>query len=187
MKIRDLANVFEALKSGALKAGEILAFEGVYHVECFDSFGNLKWRDVAANKIVNAGLNHILSTEFSGGTQILSAGWYVGLTGATPNPAAADTMASHSGWTEVAAYSQTTRPAWGPGATAAQQVANASAAVFSVNGTTTVGGAFIVSNSTISGTTGTLFSCAVFSQGNKSCSSGDTVNVTYTITAASST
>ena len=173
--------------TGALKTKEILQLGGVFEVECFGPDGALKWRDVATNKIVNAGLNHILGVEFSGTTQVLSAGWYVGLAGSSPTPAAADTMASHSGWTEIAAYSQANRPAWGPGAAASQQVANASAAVFSINGTATVGGAFIVSNNTISGSTGTLFSVAAFSQGNKSCSSGDTVNVTYTITGSSTT
>ncbi len=187
MKIREMANFFKALKSGALKSKEILQMGGVFEVECFDKFGQLKWRDVAVNKIVNAGLNHILSIEFSGGTQVLSAGWYVGLAGSSPTPAAADTMSSHSGWTEIAAYSQANRPAWGPGAASGQQVTNASAAVFSMNGSATVGGAFIVTNNTISGTTGTLFSCAAFSQGNKSCSNGDTVNVTYTITGSSTT
>jgi len=187
IKIRDMANFFRALKSGTLKSKEILQMGGVFDVECFGPDGQLKWRDQAVNKIVNVGLNHILGVEFYGTAQVLAAGWYVGLAGSSPTPAAGDTMASHAGWTEVAAYSQANRPGWGPGAPSSQQVTNASAAVFSINGSTTVGGAFIVTNNMISGTTGTLFSCAAFTQGNKSCSNGDTVNVTYTLTGSSTT
>jgi hypothetical protein len=186
MRIGDLVKFMRALKAGALAARELLTLGGVFEVECFDSEGVLKWRDVAINKIPNAALNSVLGINFHGDAQITA--WYVGLTGATPTGAATDTMASHAGWTEVSAYSQANRPAFTVAAASGQQVTNsASPASFSINGTATVGGAFIVSNSTINGTTGTLFSVAAFSQGNKSCSNGDTVNVTYTLTGASST
>jgi hypothetical protein len=56
----------------------------------------------------------------------------------------------------------------------------ASKAVFTINGTTTVGGAFLTSGSAKSGTTGTLFSAADFSSpGDRSVVSGDILNVTY--------
>jgi hypothetical protein len=56
-----------------------------------------------------------------------------------------------------------------------------SVAVFSVNGTTTVGGAFLTSDNTKGGTTGILFSASDFtSPGDRSVVSGDTLNVTYT-------
>jgi hypothetical protein len=58
-------------------------------------------------------------------------------------------------------------------------------AVFNINATSTVGGAFLTSNSTKSGTTGTLFSAADFqSPGDRSVASGDTLNVTYTLSLA---
>jgi hypothetical protein len=57
----------------------------------------------------------------------------------------------------------------------------ASKAVFSINATTTVGGAFLVNNNTKGGSTGTLFSAADFqSPGDRSVVSGDILNVTYT-------
>jgi hypothetical protein len=57
---------------------------------------------------------------------------------------------------------------------------SASVAVFNINGTTTVGGAFLVSNSTKGGSTGTLFSASDFqSPGDRAVVSGDTLNVTY--------
>jgi hypothetical protein len=94
-------------------------------------------------------------------------------------------MSSHAGWTEVVAYSQATRPActFGTATTADPSVITntASPATFSINGTTTVGGAFLTSNSTKSGTTGILFSASDFqSPGDRSVVNGDTLTVTYT-------
>ena len=52
--------------------------------------------------------------------------------------------------------------------------------MFSINGTTTVGGAFLISESTKGGTTGVLFSAADFqSPGDRAVTNGDTLNVTY--------
>jgi len=103
---------------------------------------------------------------------------------ASNNPAAGDTSASHAGWTEVTAYSQATRPAavFAAATTADPSVISnsGSPAVYSINGTTTVGGAFLISNNTKGGTTGVLFSAADFqSPGDRSVASGDTINVTY--------
>jgi hypothetical protein len=52
--------------------------------------------------------------------------------------------------------------------------------VFNINGTTTVGGAFLSSDDTKGGTTGILFSAADFqSPGDRAVTNGDTLNVTY--------
>jgi hypothetical protein len=75
-----------------------------------DSSGNVKWEDKGENLIVNTGLDFLLQND------IVASTLYIGLTDATPTIAAADTMASHSGWTEVTAYSESARPAWGQGA-----------------------------------------------------------------------
>jgi hypothetical protein len=116
-----------------------------------------------------------------------TAAWYIGLygAGASNTPNASDTMSSHAGWTEVTAYSQSTRPAatFAAASTADPSVItnSASPATFSINGTTTVGGAFLTSNSTKGGTTGILFSASDFqSPGDRSVVSGDTLTVTYT-------
>jgi len=62
---------------------------------------------------------------------------------------------------------------------------SASPAAFNINATSTVGGAFLTSGSAKSGTTGTLFSAADFSSpGDRSVTSGDTLNVTYTLSLA---
>jgi hypothetical protein len=55
-----------------------------------------------------------------------------------------------------------------------------SVAIFSINATSTIAGAFLTSNDTKGGTTGILFSVSNFqSPGDRSVVSGDTLNVTY--------
>jgi hypothetical protein len=61
---------------------------------------------------------------------------------------------------------------------------SASKAQFSINATATIGGAFIVTNSTKGGTTGILYGGGAFTEGNRSVVNGDTLNVTVTLTAA---
>jgi hypothetical protein len=158
---------------------------GIFTVQCFDKEGNLKWTEEKHNLVVNVGLQDMNTKYFSGSSY--TAAWYIGLygAGASNTPAASDTMSSHAGWTEVVAYSQATRPActFGTATTADPSVItnSASPATFSINGTTTVGGAFLTSDNTKSGTTGTLFSASDFqSPGDRSVVSGDTLTVTYT-------
>ena len=167
------------------KAGEAAQATGVYHVECHDKDGNLKWAADSKNLVVNAGLAYMAGSALTSVTQITT--WYLGLygAGASNTPAAGDTMASHAGWTEVVAYSNATRvvATLATATTANPSVAtnSASPAVFNINGTATVGGAFLTSGSAKSGTTGTLFSAADFgSPGDRSVVSGDTLSVTYT-------
>ncbi len=162
---------------------------GVFTVTCFDKDGNLKWEAKSPNLVVNVGLQDMNTKYFSGSTY--TAAWYIGLYGAASSndPAAGDTMSSHAGWTEVTAYSQATRPAatFGTATTADPSVIDnsGSVAVFSINGTTTVGGAFLTSDDTKGGTSGTLFSAADFeAPGDRAVVNGDTVNVTYTFSLA---
>lgn len=171
------------------KAGEAAQATGVYHVECRDKDGNLKWTAESKNLVVNAGLQYMAGTALTSVTQITT--WYLGLygAGASNTPAAGDTMSSHAGWTEVVAYSNATRVAatLATATTANPSVVTntASPAAFNINGTATIGGAFLTSGSAKSGTTGTLFSAADFgSPGDRSVVSGDTLSVTYTFSLA---
>lgn len=171
------------------KAGEAAQATGVYHVECRDKDGNLKWTAESKNLVVNAGLRYMAGTALTSVTQITT--WYLGLygSGATNAPAAGNTMDSHSSWTEVTDYSNANRvtATFATATTASPSVVTntASPAVFNINGTTTVGGAFLTSENTKGGTTGTLFSAADFgSPGDRSVVSGDTLSVTYTFSLA---
>ena len=167
------------------KSGEAAQATGVYHVECHDKDGNLKWSADTKNLVVNAGLAYMAGTALTSVTQITT--WCLGLYGAAASnsPAAGDTMSSHAGWTEIVPYSNSTRVAatFVTATTANPSVVTntASPAVFNINNTATVGGAFLTSDSTKSGITGTLFSAADFgSPGDRSVVSGDTLSVTYT-------
>jgi len=172
-----------------LKAGEEAKATGVFEIKCHDKDGNLKWEAQSKNLVVNVGLQYMAGSALTSVTQITS--WFLGLygAGASNTPAAGDTMSSHAGWTEVTAYSNATRvAATFVTATAANPsvVTNtASPATFNINGTTTVGGAFLTSGSAKGGTAGTLFSAADFgSPGDRSVVSSDTLSVTYTFSLA---
>lgn len=170
-------------------SAESASAKGVYKIQCHDAQGNLKWEAESPNLVVNGGLQDMNAKYFTGSSY--TATWYLGLYGAgsSNNPAATDTMSSHAGWTENTSYSQSTRPTctFGTPTTANPSVAtnSASPATFSMNATTTIGGAFLTSNNTKSGTTGTLYSAADFSSpGDRSVVSGDTLSVTYTLSLA---
>lgn len=156
----------------------------IWSFECYDKNGNLKWKEECKNLTTNVGLDDILNKYWKGSAY--TAAHYVGLTSGSPTTAAADTMSSHAGWTEITYYSEATREALTLGTVSSQSVDNsASKASFSINATATVGGAFCVTNSTKGGTTGTLVSVVAFTGGNKAVSSGDTLNVNVTLTNAS--
>jgi hypothetical protein len=183
----ETANSVDAIATQVISGGGVQDQSkagGTFTVQCFDKDGVLKWESEKNNLVVNVGLQDMNAKYLTGSSY--TAGWFIGLygAGASNNPAAGDTAASHAGWVEVTAYSQATRPAATFGsATAANPsvISNsASPAQFSINGTTTVGGAFLISNNVKGGTTGILFSAADFqTPGDRSVVSGDIINVTY--------
>jgi hypothetical protein len=163
------------LKSGA-RGG------GVFHVQCFDKDGNLKWEEKAHNLVVNEGLQNMNDEYFTGSTY--TAAWYLGLVdgpGAGNTYAAGDTLASHSGWTENTDYSGDRKAVtFGTPTTADPSVIDnsGSPSQFSMTGTATIAGAFLASVDT--GTSGILFSVSNFqAPGDRAVVSGDTLNVTY--------
>jgi hypothetical protein len=187
----EIAKASDAV-AGGLVAGtrhtETAKATGRFRMECYDKDGLLKWSAEESNLVVNVGLQYMAGTALTSTAQITT--WYIGLygAGASNAPAAGDTMSSHAGWTEVTPYSGARPTATFAAATNANPsvVTNsASPASFSINATQTVGGAFLVSNSTAGGSTGTLFSASDFqSPGDRSVVSGDTLNVTYTFSLA---
>lgn len=182
-KIRAHAKTASQLIAGAVYEGKI-KFKNTYKFECFDSFGNLKWVEEVPNTVMTAGINDLLTQYFKGSAY--TAAFFVGLVDNTSFTAynVADTMASHAGWLESAAYSNATRPALTLGTAAAGSIDNsASKAVFNINATATILGAFVTTNSTKSGTTGTLYGAASFTGGARSVLNGDTLNVTCTLSA----
>lgn len=160
---------------------EIVKVKGIWTITARDADGNIIAQDTWENLVTDEGLNYLLDAGLADGTQIDT--WYVGLTGESPSADAADTLASHSGWTEVTAYDGN-RKEWTPGSVSGKSVSNSgNAAQFeiSTNGTT-IGGAFLASAA--SGTSGKLYAVGAFSGGNIVLNSGSTLDVTATFTTA---
>jgi hypothetical protein len=153
---------------------------GRFRVEHFDKDGNLKGTHEFPNGIVDVGLNHILETQFNGGTPVTA--WYIGLINNSGYTALAnaDTMASHSGWAETSAYDEATRPEWTAGTAASRSITNGTAIDFSINATVVIRGIFITSVNTKGGTSGVLWATALFAS-TVSAENGDTLKVTYTV------
>lgn len=160
-----------------LRVGGIFKFELVRDGKVIDT-----WE--SKNLVVNEGLDHMLDSTLHGSTQITS--WYVGLFEGNYTPVAGDTAADiASNATESTAYDETTRVAWNEAAASSQSITNsANKATFTMNATKTIYGAFLVSDSTKSGTSGTLFAASRFSA-SRAVVDNDELLVTYTVLASS--
>ena len=165
--------------------GERVGAGGVFTVTCVGADGQKKWSDTFHNLVVNQGLQDMNSKYFVGSGY--TASWFLGLVqgpGSGTTFAAADTLASHAGWTELVPGTDYTgnrqTATFGTATTADPSVITNSASPASfamlVNATV-VAGAFLSSVS--SGTSGILFSAGDFTGGDKTVDNGDTLNVTY--------
>ena len=188
-EIAKLGDAVDATVTRNAGSVELLGLQGVYTADCYDAQGNLKWSDSIKNLTTNVGRKSLSDSYFAntGGGAVV-----MGLKG-TGTAAYADTQASHATWLEVGAtnaptYSGTRKtPAFSAATSANPSVLSTSAAVvFSMTGSGTVAGAFINvgGSSTIDNTTGILFSAGDFTAGSKTVTSGDTINVTYTLSAS---
>lgn len=136
------------------------------------------WLPDFPNGITDEGIHYVEETSFRGGTAITT--WYAllidnsGYTGVDPT----DTMASHSGWSEATAYDESVRQTLSFGAAASRAIT--ASVSFTMNATKTIQGIGVTSNSTKSGTTGTLFSTALFSSP-PGLESGNVLTANYTL------
>jgi hypothetical protein len=159
-----------------------------FAVECRDKDGNLKWSEHVTNLVTTAGKNDLLDKYFSGSAY--TAAFFMGLVSLVgfTGIAAADTMASHAGWTEAGAtnapnYSAGTRPALTFSAAAAASKTTTAATAYTFSGAGTIKGLFLSTNSTKDGTTGILYNAVLFTGGDRLVAASDVVNVTPTFTA----
>jgi len=161
-----------------------IKLKGRFDVKCFDRDGRLKWSERIENTVVNVGLD--LTLDVMLGAESKPAAWYIGLIRDDNYSAiaAADTMASHAGWEEADEYSEGARQSISFSAASGQSIASSATADFSINGTETMKGAFLVDDSTKSGSAGNLFSAGLFSGGDQAVADGDTIKVSYTLDAA---
>jgi hypothetical protein len=195
-KVGDSAVV--TLQAGAAK-DEGLGMAGVYHVECRDAQGNLKWTEEFPNLVNAVGKELMLDTLLKGSSYSV-VGPFLGLiSGSGSTFSASDTMPSHAGWTEFANYTvggsavrgtAVFASATSTGSTPSNVTTSAATAItYTITGAGgTVGGCFLVTgsgaSSTINNTSGTLYSAGNFATA-KVTTAGDTVSVTYSTTATS--
>jgi hypothetical protein len=181
-----VADVSEATINRGAGHSESTSITGFYHVDCHGADGSLKWSDDIENLVTTVGKNKTMDTilgNTAGGAIMM------GIKGAG-TAVVADTQASHASWLEVGLANAPTytAPRKTPTFNAASAGAKAttSAVTFAITGSGTVAGCFINigGSSTIDDTTGTLFSAGDFTAGSKTVTSGDTLSVTYTATAA---
>lgn len=120
-----------------------------------DRCGHVMARSVSRNLVTTAGLNYTLSTTLPNGS------WYVGQKG-SGTVAAADTMASHAGWSELTTYTQATRVALTLSTPSGGSANNSSGpAIFTApTGGLTFHGWLLVNNSSKGGALGALYSAA---------------------------
>lgn len=175
---------FEKTKGGVLMPANGLSVGGFFHGTLIRD-GKIIDDFVDHNLVVNEGLNHLLNVAFNGATQITT--WYCGLFEGNYTPVAGVTAATiTSASTETTAYTSATRVEYTDATSSSQSMTNsASRASFTFNASKTIYGAFLVSVSTKSSTSGTLMAAAKFSS-SKAVESGDELLLTYTINASSS-
>jgi hypothetical protein len=148
-----------------------------YEVECIGEDGQVKWTEKYENLVTTVGKTDIIDKYFKGSAY--TAAWYLGLKGAGA-AAIGDTLASHAAWAEVTPYTGN-RSAITFGTTSGgSNTATAVSYSITLAGPTTVAGAFVCS--VASGTSGTLYSAGDFAV-SRSVVSGDTLNVTLTVSA----
>lgn len=161
---------------------------GVFHFTQRNGAGEIVDEWDAHNIVTDEGLDHLLDVTLSGGTQITS--WYVILKDNTGDPVDGSETYATPLFSEITDYDEANRVAWSDGGVSSQSVDNSGTpASFSINTTVTVYGAGLVGGGTAITTKGdtsgggTLFCCANFAS-SKALNSGDTLEVTYTLTAA---
>lgn len=146
-----------------------------------------KWDVSQSNLVTTAGLTDILDKYFKGSSY--TAAWFCGLVSSVSFTAynVADTMSSHTGWTEAGGTNAPTysgnRPALTFGTAASGSLATSSASSFTFTGAGTIKGMFATTVTTKDGTTGVLYNAVNFTGGDRIVANTDVVNVSVTFTA----
>lgn len=172
---------------------DALSAQGVYVAECRDMNGALKWRDTIENTVMTEGKNLAFDT-FLAGSAYTVTGPYMGLISAVSYSAisAADTGGQIDGtnaWKEAGGsntpgYTGNRKTCvWSASSAGAKALSAALAFAISSGSNVVVKGCFILFGSGALNTKddahGTLWSAGLFTGGDKTVSSGDTLNVSY--------
>jgi hypothetical protein len=170
---------------------ELIHPEGRYVLTCRRPDGSVRWKDTIENTVMTLGKNQGLDNWLAGSAWT-ATGPFMGLISSVSYSAisAADTSASHSGWTEAGSTNAptfaarlTTNGGWSAASAAVKALASALA--FSITGSGTLEGAFLVGGSgavaTLMSTAGTLISAGLFTGGTRAVLNLDTVDVSFSM------
>jgi hypothetical protein len=141
----------------------------------------LLWSVDFPNGITDEGIHHALDrfTDITGPEPTL-APWHAGLidNASFTGVDTSDTMASHTGWIENQDFSESVRQQLNFSAAATRTISDSVS--FSINATVTIRGLFVTSDNTKGGTSGTLFSTALFATP-PSLVSGNSLTANYSL------
>jgi hypothetical protein len=160
---------------------------GTYEVECRDKDSKLKWKDTIKNLVTDVGKNWMLDGIL--GSAQTNTGPYMGLISSDTwsGVAAGNTMSSHAGWREAGGtylpgYTTRKTCVWSAASGGTKALSAALSFTFTSGGT--VKGCFLVlgtsASNAVDNTGGVLYSCGVFTGGDKTVVSTDVLNVSYT-------
>lgn len=191
--MNNIQNIKDRMFARLIRRGvssEAQSVRGIYHCRLYRK-GQLIWTDTIKNLVVTVGKNLELDTLLAGSGYTVT-GPYLGLISSVSYSAiaAADTMASHAGWTEAG---PTNAPNYNENRdtmtfnAASGGVKDTSAdGVYTFNQAGTVKGAFVVLGTgavnTKDSTAGTLYSAGLFSGGDRAVVSTDVLNVDWQVT-----
>jgi hypothetical protein len=191
--MKDKLNAVESAKMSLASIaglGESCQAEGVYTFKCFEYEGGpLLWETTFDNVVCTVGKNLMLQTALTGSAYTVT-GPYMGLISSVSYTAvsAADTMASHTGWTEAGSTNAptfTARIAPSFGTASAGAISTSTPVSFTMTSNGTLVGAFITYGpgavTTLMSTAGTLLSAGAFVGGNQPVNTGNVVQVTYSL------
>ena len=194
---QGFGDVIQATLGTTGDSNETVGIEGVYHVECRDAEGNLKWEESFPNLVNAVGKQLLLDTLLRTSGTYTTVGPFLGLINNSTTFAATDTMSSKT-WTELTTYTVGGSGVRGTAVFGASSssgttpsnvtTSTATAITYTMTGSATVYGCFLVTGpgavSTLSSTAGILYSEGNFAVA-KAVTAGDTVSVTYSTTATS--
>lgn len=162
-----------------VKAGDVI--RAAMATKALEKLQEVAWVDEFDNLVLTLGKNYLFDNGLAGSAY--TAAFYLGLVdgASTPTFAAADSAASHAGWTENTGYTTPANrgtAAW----SAAASGAKALSAALSFSGWSaagTVAGALLATVATKGATTGVIYSAGAFTGGNAAVSSTTTLQVSY--------
>lgn len=139
---------------------------------------------VLGNIVCRPGLADFAKYFGGDGTHVASGNWYIGLIDGSgfSSEAMSDTMASHAGWTELTSYSQSARPSVSSGTRTGvgSATVKTTTATFTATAALSIRGIFLTDNSTKGGTSGLLWSTAVYGS-NQSVADGEQFQIKYEV------